>query len=80
LGATAVKATVDKAVRAAGLSKRVTSHLFRHAFATHLLNRGADIYSLSQMLGHKDIRSTIVYLQVATERLSAIHRKYHPRR
>ncbi len=80
LGQTCVKEIIGEARRKIGLNKRVTPHLFRHSFATHLLNRGADIYSLSQLLGHKSISSTIVYLQIATERLSAVHRKFHPRK
>ncbi len=64
----------------AGIKKRVHPHLLRHSFATHLLNRGADLFSIMQFMGHKDIQSTVRYLQVATERLSDIHRRFHPRK
>lgn len=59
---------------------RIHPHILRHSFATHLLNRGADLFSIMQFLGHKNIQSTVKYLQVATARLSEVHRKYHPRR
>jgi integrase/recombinase XerD len=71
---------VKQAARRAKLGKHVHPHMIRHSFATHLLNRGADLYSIMQFLGHKSIESTVRYLQVATARLSEVHRRYHPRR
>ena len=71
---------VDRCARHARLSKHVHRHMLRHTFATHMLNRGADLFSIMQLMGHKNIQSTVRYLQVATARLSEIHRKYHPRR
>ena len=64
----------------ARLGKHVHPHMLRHSFATHLLNRGADLFSIMQFLGHKNIQSTVRYLQVATARLSEVHRRFHPRR
>ncbi len=59
-----VQRAVKTAVRKAGLAKRVTSHTFRHSFATHLLTDGYDIRTVQELLGHKDVRTTMVYTHV----------------
>jgi len=70
---------VKKTAFEANISKKISPHTFRHSFATHLLERGADLRSIQQMLGHESITTTEIYMHLDSKHLKEVVERFHPR-
>ncbi len=80
LTARSVRNIINKYVQQVALNQKVSPHTLRHTFATHLLNGGADLRSVQELLGHVKLSTTQVYTHVTKERIKSVHDKNHPRR
>ena len=74
-----VEKLIDNIVKKTDIKKKITPHMLRHSFATHLLNEGCDILTVKELLGHESLESTQVYTHVSNERLRNVYLKCHPR-
>ncbi|MGR3219649.1 MAG: tyrosine recombinase XerC [Candidatus Anammoxibacter sp.] len=79
LTARSVARSIDSYLKQSGLNKKVSPHMFRHSFATHLLDNGAGLRAVQELLGHAQLSSTQIYTHVSTERLRRVYNQSHPR-
>jgi len=79
LGARGIRKIMDAYIKKVGLKENISPHTMRHSFATHLLNRGADLRSVQELLGHANLSTTQIYTHLTTDKLKSVYEKAHPR-